>query len=428
VSNGLRLLAVAAAACLVVTTGSPAAAVPGPRSDEWWFSAWGIQGHVWPKTMGTGVTVGLLDSGVHASAPELSGAILRGGDTAGRQSDGRHDFDNLKDGHGTAMAALIVGQGGGPTGFVGIAPKAKILPVHVVAQTLDVTGDKPIADGIRFAVDHGAKIVNMSLGEDSQGDSGHCTDNLQDAIAYAIRRNVVLVASSGDSGDGLNTSEAPASCPGVLAVGAIDSMLHPWKSTQRQSYVAVAAPGYDVGFLGRSGKYYPNGWGTSSASAFTAGAAALIRSRNPKMSARTVVQRLIATAHQMGPSRRNNQTGYGAIQISSAIDPQRFPVPANALNPVYDAFDKWQASQRAVPPPPISRPDGTSHARAVKTGHHASWTPLVIIGSAVGVLVIAVFGVIILVTRRRRSRQNRVTAAARALYGNKSADPPYEPS
>jgi membrane-anchored mycosin MYCP len=381
-----------AAVALLVVMASPAAAAPRPRRDEWWFSAWGVQTDVWPVTKGAGVIVGVPDSGVNASLPELSGAVLKGGDTTGGKTDGRQDLDD-KDSQGTGIAALIAGQGGGKTRFTGIAPEAKILPVRIKPRPDDSAGfnlRKAYADGIRFAVDHNAKVINLSLSFHPDDPHNSCYPDIQNAIAYAIRHDAVVVAGTGDDGDTANQVLQPAGCAGVLAVGAIETTLRPWVKTARRSYVAVAAPGAGGGMVGGSGQYFPQAWGTNIATALTSGAIALIRSRNPHMSGRTVVQRLIATARHTGSSPWNNQTGYGPIQITSAMNPRRYPVPANAPNPVYAAFDKWQAPHTTAQRP--NRKPSHSGRR------HSSALP-VILSSAAALVIVAVTG--FLLARRK---------------------------
>jgi membrane-anchored mycosin MYCP len=392
-----RLLASASAMALVAVTALPAAAVPRPRSDEWWFSVWGVQRDVWPHTKGAGVTVAVLDTGVNASLPELSGAVLKGGDTTGGGTDGRKDLDE-KGGHGTGMAALIAGQGGGTTGFTGIAPDAKILPVRVDSKFGDDTGIlEAFATGIRFAVDHHAKVVSLSQAVNSASVPGHCDPDVQDAVAYAIKHDVVVVAGAGNNGDTTNWPMMPASCQGVLAVGAIDATLRPWKGTQRQPYVTIAAPGAGSGIIGAKGQYFPQAWGTSIATALTSGAVALIRARNPDMPGRTVVQRLIATAHHTASSARNDQTGYGPIQITSAMNPGRYPVASSAPNPVYENFDRWQAGRYGATPPSVSKT--AASGRAKKPSHQSGLAMPAVLGGA----VVAVIAVLFVVVRRRRA-------------------------
>jgi type VII secretion-associated serine protease mycosin len=352
------LLAGATAFVLTALSAAPAgAATPRPRADEWWFAPWAIS-DIWKVTRGAGVTVAVLDSGVNARLPELAGAVLPGGDTTGQGTDGRTDFDKKKDGHGTAMAALIVGQGRGNSGFAGVAPEAKLLPVRVSHAKGATDAARTISDGIRYATDHGAKVINISVAADADQEIDECPALVKSAIADAIRHDVVIVAAAGDEGDAANAPEYPASCPGVLAVGAIDKYAEPWKGTQRQSYVTVAAPGVHVGWVGQSGKYYPDGWGSSQASALTAGGVALIRSANPGMSAREVVQRVTATAKDVGEPGMDSATGYGVIRIYHAMMKNEYPVAANAPNPVFQRFDASQARDGVRPTPTPSVASG----------------------------------------------------------------------
>lgn len=393
-----RFLAAMAAGLLAVTSAQPAAATPHPRSGEWWFSAWGIESDVWPVTKGAGITVAVLDTGVNAALPELSGAVLKGGDSTGEKTDGRKDLDQRDDGHGTGMAALIAGRGGGRSGFVGIAPEVKILPIHDAVRFGDKNGAfESFAAGIRFAVDHGAKVINFSQGVTSETMKDHCDPGVQDAITYAIDHDAVVVASAGNNGDTSNWAELPASCPGVVAVGAFNPALQAWSGTQRQPYVAVAAPGDGVPVIGKHGQYYPDGSGTSASAALTSGAIALIRAANPHMPARTVVQRLIATARPLGKARWNDQTGYGAIQITAAMNPSRYPVAANSPNPVYAVFDKWRMSGDGTPP---ASNRSASPQTQDRDGGRTSALPFVIGG--VTFLLIVVVLIIILISRRRR--------------------------
>lgn len=408
-----RLLAGVGAVLLVVITAGPATAIPRPLPEEWWFSAWGIEKYVWPQSKGAGVVVAVLDSGVNASLPELSGVVLKGADTTGNKGDGHKDFDDREGGHGTSMSALIAGQGGGSTGYVGIAPEAKILPVHVTAKFGDSEGVyQAYAKGIRFAVDHHAKVINLSQGITSATLPDHCESGIQDAIVYAIDHDVIVVASSGNEGRTTNWPELPGSCAGVLAVGGVEKTLRPWSGTQRQPYIAVAAPGIGP-VMGKTGLYAPHATGTSISAALTSAAIAIIRSRNPHMPARTVVQRLMATAYHPKSPPWNDQTGYGPIQITSAMNPQRYPVPTNAPNPVYERFDKWQASRYG----PVPRE--SSGARMPATHDHKSshqGTPTALIVPTVAGAFLILGGLLAALVRRRSSSPDR--EAARPLSGD----------
>jgi membrane-anchored mycosin MYCP len=347
-----------------------------PLPGQWWFSAWDIQTRVWPLTMGAGVTVGLVDSGVQASLPDLRGAVVPGADTGGGHNRGMTDTYGA-DGHGTAMAALIAGQGvdGGP---VGIAPAAKVLPVDVGGPVGGLAGtDATDAAGIRYAVRRGVQVINMSFGGVTASASG-CDPVLQDAVAYALQHNVVVVASAGDLGASGNPPMQPASCAGVLAVGAVSPNLTLWSGSERQPYVAVTAPGNEVGLLGLDGRYFPDGWGTSQAAALVSGAVALVRSRYPSMPWYAVVQRIINTGLPKGDTVPNNSFGYGIVRIPGALNASRYPVPASDPNPVYDAYQQWLAT-----------PQGEQFAhpaqdRARPRSHPARGSPVAARGSSAG--------------------------------------------
>lgn len=310
-----------------------------PSSAEWWLSNWQVPQNVWPLSQGAGVTVAVLDTGVQASVPDLRGVVLPGADTTGAGSNGETDFDTRQDGHGTAVAVLIAGQGYG-TGTVGIAPRAKILPVHVAAP--DAGSAETIAAGIMYAVRHGAKVINMSPGPRVPS-ARSCDPALQDAVAYGVEHDVVVVAASGDTSAGPGPTE-PASCAGVLAVGAVEPDGFLWPDSVQQPYVAVSAPGTFIVYVGRNGRSVTDGTGTSLASPLVAGTAALVRSRYPSMPWYQVDQRLVDTADTEGSPVPNDAYGYGIVDPAKAVDGSVYPVGAAAPNPVYARFNAWLAT------------------------------------------------------------------------------------
>ncbi|WP_345444550.1 S8 family serine peptidase [Actinoallomurus vinaceus] len=366
--------------------GNPAEATPGPHPEEWWFDSFAIQSIVWPLTKGAGVTVAVLDTGVNADLPEFNGVVLPGADFNGTGTDGRRDVDP-ESGHGTGMASLIAAQGGGPSNWVGIAPEARILPVVDRESSPDTE-----ARSIRYAVDHGAKVVSMSHADIATAYPGHCPPQVLDAVAYAAKKDAVLVAAAGNDGDGGNDPQYPAACPGVVAVGAYDHLGNPWQKTQRQDYVTVAGPGVDVGALGKDGRLYHHGYGSSQATALVAGAVALIRSKFPDESARRIVQRITATVTDVGPSGKDDQTGYGALSLRNAL---RASVPTTAPNPVYERLDKALAAQGKSPGAGTSTPV-VSH----KKGSSSLSTVLTFFG----VFAIIILGIVIATVIKSRRR------------------------
>src|SRR5690606_22801508 len=186
--------------------GAPATALAQPvEPGQWWHDTWRMS-EVWELSDGAGVTVAVLDTGVDASISELAGAVIPGTNLSG-SSDDDGTVDHDPEGHGTAMATLIASRGGS-SGMIGAAPAATILPV-----TSSVTGGAPADDysvGIRYAVDHGASVINMSVAAVPAG-SDPCPARVAAAIRYAISQDVVVVAGSGNEPRGM--SWYPGNCP-----------------------------------------------------------------------------------------------------------------------------------------------------------------------------------------------------------------------
>jgi membrane-anchored mycosin MYCP len=352
----------AAAGLAVMVSGvaaAPASAAPGeharagqarsgtgtglqPRAGEWWLTTWKMQPIVWPLTEGAGVTVAVLDTGVQASVPDLRGAVLPGGDVTGHDTNGETDLDTGGFGHGTMMAVLIAGRGLG-TGMIGMAPKAKILPVVVNATGANTSDPGAIAAGITYAVNHGARVIDVSQEHPAATASG-CDAAEQSAVAYALAHDVVIVAAAGDTNLIGTAPAGPASCFGVLAVGALQSNKVPWPKDARQPYLTVVNPGANLITSGRDGQLLTGVSGTRAASALAAGAVALIRSRYPAMPWYQVVQRVTGTALTDGGQVPNDSFGYGIFRLSHAINATAYPVPANAPNPVYARYQAWLAT------------------------------------------------------------------------------------
>lgn len=404
-----RRLAVAAAGLAAACAlAFPAAAANAstvsytPNPHQWYFSKWGVQQDGWSVTEGAGVTVADVGSGVQSSLPDLQGVVKPGADMLGGSGKGETDYAK-NGGHGTEMAELIAGQGigGGSSGVapVGIAPKAKILPVHA-SDPADSTG--AVIKGIKYAVDHGAKIVNLSLGFSSASQAS-CDPQLQDAVSYALEHDVVVVAASGDTNLGGTGPEQPGTCAGVLAVGGVEENDSLWQDSTQGSYVSVAAPGDDIYIVDTTGqRYSTTGSGTSDSSALVSGIAALIRSAYPSMPWYTVDQRLIDTAVPTG-SVPNDGTGYGIVDLNKALHVSRYPVPASAPNPPYTRYENWLKSSD-------QSSDGTggqAAPSATASPGSSGITPMTLIITVLIVLVIVAVIVIVAVTTSRSRRRGR---------------------
>lgn len=411
-----------AAACALAFPAAAAHAATGsytPNSREWWFSNWSVQQKVWPVSKGAGVTVALVDSGVQASIPDLRGVVESGADMLGGSGNADQDYAP-NGGHGTAVAALIAGQGigTGPVGSapVGIAPQAKILPVHSINPS---QGMAPVAAGIKYAADHGADVINMSLGAAAPS-STTCDPSVQQAVADALAHNVVVVAASGDTNKGGPRPEQPGTCAGVLTVGGVEQNGAPWQYSTQGPQVSVAAPGDQMYTISSNGRQYSiTSDGTSLSSALVSGAAALIRSKNPSMPWYTVVQRLIDTAVPDGPVP-NNSTGYGIINVNKAVNASQYPVSASAPNPVYARYAAWlktPAGQQFARANGISTGGPGAQAAPSATAKSPGGSSTLIIVLVVILIVLVAAGVVIALVIRNRSGRGPRGPRAPGGYG-----------
>jgi type VII secretion-associated serine protease mycosin len=322
----LRLSA-AALAGLVATgvSATPAVAAPSPlsvdsvRAEQWHLKTLNVA-RAWTYASGAGVTVAVIDSGVDAKHVDLQGQVLPGLDLV----DAKGDADTDLVGHGTTVSALIAGKDD-DAGVVGIAPKAKILPIRVLDQENRYDDAMIVAKGVRWAVDHGAQVINLSLG--GSGSSAA----LAAALDYAFAKNVVVIACTGNASASSTTGVwYPAREPGVLAVAGMErdgDVLWSGSITGRETVVTAPA----TQLVGARPPGYWRVQGTSFAAPMVSGVAALIRSRWPDMPAGEVVNRIIKTAEDRGPAGRDAQYGFGMVDPTGALTAE---VPAVASNPL----------------------------------------------------------------------------------------------
>ncbi|MEW2415729.1 type VII secretion-associated serine protease mycosin [Streptomyces sp. NPDC046866] len=332
---GLVLAAAAAA------TAPPAAAdADSVRNRQWALTALRAE-EAWGTTQGSGVTVAVLDTGVDPGHPDLAGQVLEGVDLVGL---GAGPGDRAWARHGTAMAGIIAGHGHGRNrrqGVLGLAPQARILPVRVILEEGDAGRDRAreskgaaLAEGIRWAADHGADVINLSLGDDSA--SAHHEAAEDEAVQYALAKGVVVVASAGNGGRDGDRTSYPAAYPGVIAVTAVDRSGRKAPFSTRNWYATVSAPGVDVVIADPDRAYY-EGWGTSAAAAFVSGAVALVRSAHPDLSPAQIKKLLEDTATDTPVGGRDDSRGHGlvdpvaALQAAAALHPEApVPVPVAA--------------------------------------------------------------------------------------------------
>jgi subtilisin family serine protease len=239
-------------------------------NDPHFGESWALQSIraplAWQTTTGSpDVVVAVLDTGVDGNQPDLIQAIVPGVNLVAGVGEPHDDH-----GHGTLVAGVIGARGDNGTGATGICWTCSIMPVKVVGS--DGRGDAAtIATGIRWATDHGADVINLSLVL-SGSDAG-----VADAVRYALERGVVVVSAAGN--DSSLQPVFPAAEPGVLGVAAVDELNAPYAWTGRGSWVRVAAPGCVLSTAADGS--YPTFCGTSAATAVVSGLAALALSTRP---------------------------------------------------------------------------------------------------------------------------------------------------
>ncbi|HEX4817715.1 MAG TPA: S8 family serine peptidase [Nonomuraea sp.] len=326
----------ALSAALLLFTGTTAD--PVREQQQWVLDALNVE-QAWTVSKGAGVTVAVVDSGVDSEVKELRGRVSAGpvmysGSATGKTPAGEH---------GTAMAGLIAGSGA-DDGLVGVAPEARILSLPLATNEEPEIGvppledrqsaaESPLARALRYAANHGAKVVSMSIG--SYGP----LKSEREAVSYALEKGVVLVAAVGNDGrtqyardKGTSYWSFPAGYPGVIGVAATDKQGRRAEFSSDNLSVLVSAPGVGVPVV-RPGSGYELSEGTSSAAALVAGVAALIKSRYPSLPPGQVAQALAASARGRPATGYDDRIGYGVVDAAAALN----------------AADRLTGVQRAAP-------------------------------------------------------------------------------
>jgi subtilisin family serine protease len=288
----------------------------------------------WNTTAGaTNTVVAVLDSGVNAAHPDLAGQVLPGYDFVNVDADPADDL-----GHGTAVSGAIAAAGNNGRGAAGVAFGCRLLPVKVMNASGFATYSC-IAEGIEYAVDRGARVINISIvGTEPSG-------TLQDAINDAWSNNVVIVAAAGNTAD--DTLQYPAACAHVVGVSATepDDTLAAFSSYG--SDVSLAAPGDNIWTTQNQSDHPYGEWrGTSLASPIVAGAAALVAAENPSLSNTQIVSLLEQNADDLGAVGGDPLFGCGRVNAYRAVGAAS--MEPGALPP--------------SPPPAATSPDASSSA------------------------------------------------------------------
>ncbi|MFT4258852.1 MAG: S8 family serine peptidase [Microbacterium sp.] len=356
-------VAAATVAASLLLVGATAAPSPDPdesvdpvRASEYWLDAAGIR-DAWRTTRGEGVTIAVIDTGIAKVPGIFDGAVVDGTDVSGSgTADGRTPVGAVDGNHGSWVASLAAGRGNSDgRGMIGVAPEAKLLSVSVgFGAAASVPFTEQIAEGMRWAVDHGADIINLSFTTNTLD----WDESWDEAFLYAFEHDVVVIVAAGNRGSGTNIVGAPATIPGVLTVGGVDQTGSASLEASTQGItIGVSAP--SEGLIGMSADGTLALWdGTSGAAPIVAGAAALVRAAHPDLDAANVINRLIRTAVPTADmtSVPDVLYGYGLLDAAAAVSDD---VPTVDKNPMGDLAEWVRLFRRASTEPepvPTSAP------------------------------------------------------------------------
>jgi type VII secretion-associated serine protease mycosin len=358
--TGVALVLAALIPTVAVVGSAPAARADQVRDLEYWLADYGFSA-AWAKSKGAGVTVAVIDTGVDGSIAELDGAVIGGTDISGLGSSNGQTPVGEDNEHGTLVASLLAGRGtGADTGLIGVAPEASILAVSVAFGTsgAELSNDDQIAEGIRWAVDNGADVINMSLTRNTLD----WPTSWDDAFMYAFENDVVVVAAAGNRGSGTTEVGAPATIPGVLTVAGVDrSKEASFDASSQGITIAVAAPSENLVGVAPDGRYWQ--WnGTSAAAPIVSGLVALVRSAYPKLDAAGVINRIVETANPNGHTVPSPIYGNGLIDAAAAVTDS---VPKSTAETPTELLQEWITLHRRAVTAPAAPTDPTPVAPVV---------------------------------------------------------------
>jgi subtilisin family serine protease len=343
----MRKIATVFLVALLVVSVSQSASADPVRDRQYWLNDYGFT-RAWQISRGEGVKVAIIDTGIDASHPTLQGVIAGGTDVSGLGSADGLTPVGQNSYHGTMVASILAGRGNSgdrSEGVIGTAPAAEILSVSMAFGVEGLDTDSQIADGIIWAVDNGAKVINLSLTRNSVS----WPTSWDEAFLYAFENDVVIVAAVGNRLDGTEQVSAPATIPGVIAVAGVNKEAQASELISASGFtIAVSAPSEDLVAAYPGGEYRI--WsGTSGAAPIVAGLVALVRATYPELDAANVVNRVIQSAIKVGFENYSSAYGYGLIDAENALLGEFSVVSENPLGSLSEWIELYRADALAEP-------------------------------------------------------------------------------
>ncbi len=312
----MRRLLIFGVLLLAVLPALASGASRGDPNDPGWAAEWGPRvtraSDLWSVSTGSpGVVIAVVDTGLDPLPSELT-QVVPGWDIVGNDASTADD-----NGHGTWVSSVIGALGDNGVGIAGYCWRCSIMPVRVAEGRQGGTLASSIAGGIRWAVDHGARIVNVSLVSNTFD-----SDEL-DAVEYAQEKGVIVVGAAGNSGD--TAPLYPAAYPGVLAVAGTDesNTLDDWST--RGSWVDIAAPGCEMVLDGNANPAY--GCGSSFGPPAVSGIIGLLLSIDPGLTANQIEDALLATAHPVAGIGGGEIDAWAAAHSLGLVPAEPAPPP-----------------------------------------------------------------------------------------------------
>ena len=373
---------------------------------------------------GAGVIVAVVDTGVDPSQPDLTGRLVDGVNFTNPNDPTTDYSDPDPESHGTSVATIIAAyphtaSDGSQYGMIGLADKAEIMPIEAYNAAIRDTQSEAL--GIEYAVNHGAQVINISLGDSTE------VPAVTSAINMALSHGVVVAVAAGNNADTGNAASFYANIPGVLDVAGIDSNGQKYSFGHYGSDVNIAAPANSIEVGVADGKYSTNS-GTSFATPWVSGEAALLIAAHPTWTSGQIVATIIDNTQQVANGttkagqRYNDDFGYGVIDPVAALQASE---PSSAANPLGGPAITSNPAENVKNSSSASASSGSTPTTTATASKSSSTMPLII---GIVIAVVVVVGLLIfLLSRGNRNRGGKGGPGGGGGGGGNGYYPPQAP-